>query len=175
LRAAASVAAALASGYACDDYLRYLVHAGLVEPDGGLRAERDNRTAHAAHYRRHRDLTGFVGGRCSACGTVQFPRMPACVNPACRAFDTQDDYRLADLPASVKTYTEDWLAYTPQPPLVYGNVALPDAGNVFIDFTDVDPGELAVGAPVRFVFRIKDQDRVRGFRRYFWKATLARS
>ena len=32
-------------------------------------------------------------------------------------------------------------------------------------------GELEVGTRVRFVFRIKDVDAVRGFRRYFWKAT----
>ena len=34
--------------------------------------------------------------------------------------------------------------------------------------------ELEVGTPVRFIFRIKDFDRVRGFRRYFWKATPER-
>ena len=38
-----------------------------------------------------------------------------------------------------------------------------------------DPGEVSVGAALRFVFRIKDVDRVRGFHRYFWKATLRRS
>ena len=40
-----------------------------------------------------------------------------------------------------------------------------------MELTDVEPGELAVNDEVRFVFRIKDDDRARGFRRYFWKAT----
>jgi hydroxymethylglutaryl-CoA synthase len=44
---------------------------------------------------------------------------------------------------------------------------------VMIDFTDVDPGELAVGQPMRMMFRIKDIDQQRGFRRYFWKAAPA--
>jgi uncharacterized OB-fold protein len=96
------------------------------------------------------------------------------VNPACRAFDTQAEHRLAELPGRVKTFTEDWLAYTPSPPHVYGNVELEGGGNVFMEFTDVAAGELAVGAALRFVFRVKDVDRVRGFRRYFWKATLVR-
>jgi len=40
------------------------------------------------------------------------------------------------------------------------------------DLTDVMPDmELSVGMPLRMVFRVKDYDRARGFRRYFWKAT----
>ncbi len=31
-------------------------------------------------------------------------------------------------------------------------------------------GKVAVGMPMRMVFRIKDQDQQRGFTRYFWKA-----
>ena len=76
----------------------------------------------------------------------------------------------ADLEAAVKTFTEDWLAFTPAPPLVYGNVAFAAGGNAFIEFTDAAPGETAVGQPVRFVFRLKDRDALRGFHRYFWKA-----
>jgi uncharacterized OB-fold protein len=96
------------------------------------------------------------------------------VNPDCRALHTQDDHRLADTPGRVKTYTEDWLAFSRSPPLVYGNVAFEGGGNVFIEFADTPPGSISVGTPVRFVFRIKDFDRLRGFRRYAWKATPAR-
>jgi hypothetical protein len=32
-----------------------------------------------------------------------------------------------------------------------------------------------VGLPVRFMFRIKDFDGIRGFRRYFWKAVPVRN
>ena len=41
-----------------------------------------------------------------------------------------------------------------------------------LDLTDIDPnGELEVDQPLRMVFRIKEFDTKRGFRRYFWKAT----
>jgi hypothetical protein len=42
-----------------------------------------------------------------------------------------------------------------------------------MEFTDLTCGELKVNDTVRFVYRIKDEDRTRGFRRYFWKATTA--
>lgn len=169
------LSAALAAGAEDREYLRFLSNQGVIDVDFGMRAERDNRTAQSAAWRRHRDVTAFVGGRCRACGTVQFPKMPGCVNPECRALHTQDDHPLADSAGRVKTYTEDWLAYTRSPPLVYGNVALEDGGNVFIEFADTPQGALEVGAPTRFVFRIKDFDRLRGFRRYAWKATPART
>ena len=40
-----------------------------------------------------------------------------------------------------------------------------------MEFTDVEAGALQVDDAVRFVYRIKDEDRARRFRRYFWKAT----
>ena len=170
-----AVARTLAAGRTDHAYVRFLSHGGALPMDWGMRAERDSRTAHSAHYRKHRDLNGFVGGRCTACGAVQFPRSRACVNPACRAFDTQVEHVLAQSLGRVKTYTEDWLAFVPEPPLQYGNVTFSEGGNAFIEFTDVEPGELSVGAAVRFVFRIKDVDHVRDFHRYFWKATLVRN
>lgn len=164
-------AGALADGAVDTDYVRFLSNCGVLDVDWGMRAERDNRTAQSTAWRKHEDVTGFVGGRCTQCGTVQFPRSRACVNPDCRAFDTQLPQPLSALTGTVKTYTEDWLAVTRSPPHVYGNVALQGGGNVFTEFADTPAGALAVGTSVRFVFRIKDIDAVRGFRRYSWKAT----
>ena len=165
-----SFRAALAAGRQETSYTRYLAHQGLLEMELGMRGERDNRTAQSVAWRKRRTVTAFIGGRCRDCNTVQYPLTRACVNPACRAFDTQEEFPLADSPAKVKTFTEDWLAFTPAPPLVYGNVAFAAGGNAFIEFTDATPGDTAVGQPVRFVFRLKDRDVLRGFHRYFWKA-----
>jgi len=155
------------------NYTRFLAHCGLLPVEAGLRAERDNRTAQSVAWRKHAEISAFTGGRCRACGAVQFPRARVCVNPACRKTDTQDAHRLAESLGRVKTFTEDWLAYTPRPPLIYGNVAFEEGGNAFIEFADFESGEVAVGTPVRFVFRVKDVDPQRGFRRYFWKAAPA--
>ncbi|MCS6946256.1 MAG: OB-fold domain-containing protein, partial [Steroidobacteraceae bacterium] len=153
-----------------NNYLRYLSHAGLIDIDFGMRAERDQRTAHSVAWRKHRAVTAFVGGRCDHCGTVQYPASRACVAPHCRRIGTQREYRLAESSGRVKTFTEDWQAFSPRPPYVYGNIEFAEGGNLLMELTDIGPGELAVGDRVRFVFRIKDIDRQRGFRRYCWKA-----
>lgn len=167
------LAATLARRREEPSYTRFLAHSGVLEVDFGMRAERDNRTAHSVAWRKHEIIDAFRGGRCRDCGTVQFPRSRVCVNPDCRRTDTQDSHRLADSGGTVKTFTEDWQAYSQRPPYVYGNVNFTEGGNLLMEFTDLDPGELAVGDPVRFVLRIKDQDPLRRYRRYFWKAVKA--
>jgi len=151
-------------------YTRYLSHAGLLEVDFGMRAERDNRSAHSVAWRKHRQVTAFVGGRCRSCDTLQFPRSRVCVNPECRRTDTQSDYRLAEVTGRIKSFTEDWQAYSPRPPAIYGNIEFEGGGNLLMELTDVDPGEVSVGMQVGFAFRIKDVDPLRSFKRYFWKA-----
>lgn len=167
------VAAALARRRDETHYTRFLSHCGLLDADFGMRAERDNRTAHSVAWRKHDIIDAFRGGRCRDCGTVQFPRSRVCVNPDCRRTDSQDSYRLADSTGTVKTFTEDWQAYSRRPPYMYGNVGFAEGGNLLMEFTDLDAGELAVGDRVRFVLRIKDHDPLRRFRRYFWKAVKA--
>jgi hydroxymethylglutaryl-CoA synthase len=142
----------------------------LLNVDFGMRAERDNRSAHSVAWRKHRQLTAFVGGDCRNCGTVQFPKSRVCVNPECRATDTQADHPLALKTGKVKSFTEDWQAYSPRPPAIYGNVEFEGGGNLLMELTDVDAGEVGVGMRVGFAFRIKDVDALRSFKRYFWKA-----
>ena len=162
-----SLARAIAAGVREDNYSRYLALRGLLPLETGIRAERDNRTALSAFWRKHEAITAFKGGKCSRCGTLQFPPTRLCVN--CGAEGTQEPVRLADMTGRVRSFTEDWLAYTPKPPLVFGNVGFEDGANVMMEFTDVEPGQLEVGAPVDMRFRIKDLDERRAFRRYFWK------
>ena len=72
----------------------------------------------------------------------------------------------------LKMTTVPVFAYSPSPPAYYGMVQFAEGGRAMLDFTDVDAdAKLAVGDPMRMMFRIKDYDSKRGFRRYFWKAT----
>jgi 3-hydroxy-3-methylglutaryl CoA synthase/uncharacterized OB-fold protein len=167
---ASTVRAQLASGFEDDNYLRFLSFCGEIDVDWGIRAERDNRTALSAFNRHRRTITSFVGGICSACGTRQFPKGQCCVNPQCRRFDTLVDEPFQHKIGKVRSFTEDWLAVSANPPMMYGNVGFEDGGVVMMELADFEPGQLAVGTPVRFVFRIKDRDPKRHFHRYFWKA-----
>lgn len=162
--------AMLAAGVEDDNYLRYLSINQHIEMDWGMRAERDSKTAQSAFFRHRATVTGCVGGRCSACGTNQFPISRVCVNPECRLVDTLAPEPFADKTAFVKSYTEDWLALSFDPPLKYGNVRFEGGGVAMLEFSDFDPGELHVGAPLELQFRLKDVDEKRGFRRYCWKA-----
>lgn len=164
---------AVARGRTETNYAKFLAASGRIDIDWGMRAERDNRTAQTVAFNKSRDIYGFVGGICSKCDTPQFPKSRRCVNPACAALDTQGDHRFADLSGVIKTYTEDHLAFTREPPLVYGNVSFAGGGNVFMEMADFAPGEARVGATVEMRFRIKDIDPARGFHRYFWKAAPA--
>jgi 3-hydroxy-3-methylglutaryl CoA synthase len=151
------------------NYVRYLSHRGLVSVDRGNRAEFDNRAALTTFYRKRDMVTGFKGGRCEACGTVQFPRAAMCVNPECRATNTQKPIALSGMSGKVKSFTEDWLAATPNPPLHYGNIELEGGATIMMEITDCEPGTLQVGTPVEMHFRIKAVDEKRDFTRYFWK------
>jgi uncharacterized OB-fold protein len=155
-------------------YLRLLSFTGQIDLEWGMRAEMDNKTAMSAAWRDQARAARFEGGRCSRCGTVQFPGSHVCVNPDCRAQDTQVPLSLADTPARVLSHTSDFLAYTPNPPFQFGHIDFDGGGRVLMEFADTDPDELRVGLPVRMVYRVKDFDRQRGFRRYFWKATPVR-
>ncbi|MFN3232044.1 MAG: 3-oxoacyl-[acyl-carrier-protein] synthase III C-terminal domain-containing protein [Alphaproteobacteria bacterium] len=173
LPARSGVTGALARGVEDDNYPRFLSFNGLLDYEWGIRAERDNRTAQSTFYRKRDAITSFMGGKCTQCGTVQFPKTAICVNPNCGARDTQEDHPFAETEGQIKTFTEDNLAYSPNPPLQYGNVAFADGGNVYMDLTDFEAGTIAVGNKLKMVFRIKDFDDKRGFRRYFWKAAPA--
>lgn len=153
-------------------YLKYLSFTGQIDLDWGMRAEMDNKTALSAAWRSVDMVQGFSGGRCSRCGTVQFPGSRICVNPECGAVDTQSPHRLADESACIRSYTCDWLSYKQCPPFQFGHVEFESGARVLMEFTDSEPDELTVGTPLRMLFRIKEVDPQRGFRRYFWKAAV---
>ncbi len=170
------VSAALASRQPETNYQKYLAFNELIALDKGMRAERDDyKTALTVTYRRRDMLLGLVGGRCTQCGTLQFPRADVCVNPQCKAMHTQEPHNFREAPAKVLTWSADYLTYTPDPPSHYGMISFDDGGRFMTDFTDVNVGEIEVGMPVRMVFRIKSIDHLRGFVRYFWKAVPART
>ena len=170
LKALSPVRALLEQGERDDNYMRYLSFNSLIKLDWGIRAERDNRTSQSAFFRQRKAMTGFIGGRCQACNTPQFPRNAVCVNPDCRRPGEQANESFKDKAATMKSYTEDWLAVSHNPPLMYGNVRFEGGGVVMMEYADFSPGDLKVGTPVSMQFRIKDEDSRRGFKRYFWKA-----
>ena len=155
------------------NYQKFLAFNDNIVMERGMRSELDKATAMSALYRKRDMLTGFIGGKCNVCGTLQFPRSNVCVNPNCNAFHTQEPQPFADMKGRIMSFTADNLTYTADPPACYGMVQFEEGGRLMIDFTDIAPDELKVGRSMDMVFRIKDVDPQRGFVRYFWKATPA--
>lgn len=152
------------------NYNKFLAFNDLVEQEHGIRSEVDKQTALTTLYRNREMLTALVGGRCTVCGTIQFPKTNVCVSPNCGEIGTQDDYPFADVPANILTWSADYLTYTIDPPAYYGMVVFKEGGRLLADFTDVDHGSIDVGSEMEMVFRVKEFDDKRGFRKYFWKA-----
>ncbi len=164
------VAGSLANKKTVDNYLKWLKFRDLIQTEMGIRAEAPTQTATTVLWRKNKMILGLVGGKCKRCGTPQFPKMDICVNPACGAFHSQEDYEFADVPARVKTFTADMLSVSVDPPAIYGMVQFEDGGRMVADFTDCELDDLKVGLPVQMVFKRKGVDAERGFVNYFWKA-----
>lgn len=152
------------------NYMKFLTFRGLVEFEKGMRAEIDKKTSLTTLYRHEDMIMGLVGGKCKETGVVQFPRSRISVNPNNHAVDTQEPYKFAEKVGNVLSWSADFLTFSMSPPNHYGMVTFKEGGRIMMDFTDVQPGDVESGIDVRMVFRIKDFDERRGFRRYFWKA-----
>lgn len=85
--------------------------------------------------------------------------------------DTQKPHKLAERRGQVLSWSAESLSFHRAPPHQYGQVDFEGGGRILMEFTDVAKGDVASGTEVEMVFRIKDIDELRGFTRYFWKAT----
>ncbi len=174
-RPARGVTGSLADRKEETNYLKFLFFNGLIEWEKGMRAEKDNKTALTTLYRNEDMILGLVGGRCRETGVVQFPRTRISVSPNNPAMDTQEPYKFAERKAKVLSYSADFLTFSMAPPNHYGMVDFEGGGRIYVDITDVEQGDVDTGLPVKMMFRLKEVDEKRGFRRYFWKAVPDRS
>jgi 3-hydroxy-3-methylglutaryl CoA synthase len=161
---------ALANRKPVNNYQKYLKFRDLLTTEMGIRAEAPTQTAMTVLYRENKMLMGLVGGKCTKCGTPQFPKAPICVNPDCNAFHTQEDHEFADSTGTIKAFTGDLLSVSVAPPNCYGMVQFEGGGRIMADFTDCEVAELSVGQPVVMAMRKRYEDKDRGFHGYFWKA-----
>jgi 3-hydroxy-3-methylglutaryl CoA synthase len=155
------------------NYIKFLAFRDGIDLERGIRSEQDKQTPLAMMWRNRAAYTSMVGGKCTKCGTPQYPSSRICVNPECTAVDSQEPYSFADKIGRINSYTADLLAYSPEPPSCYGMIEFKEGGRWMMDMIDMEPADLAVGLEMRMVFRIRDTDPQRGFRRYHWKATPA--
>ncbi len=119
-------------------------------------------------FRDRKLLLPLHGGKCPRCGVVQFPRHRVCIECGCG--DGLDDVALGRR-GTLFTFTHDHLFESLDPPTTHAVVDLEGGGRLYLQLTDCDPDQVAIGIPVELTFRrLHDSG---GFHNYFWKARPA--
>jgi hydroxymethylglutaryl-CoA synthase len=163
-RAAVSVARQVAGGGRVP-YASFLTWRGFLQREPPRRPDPE-RPAAPPSFRREAWKFAFTGSRCQACGTRHLPPQRVCVK--CQAVDRMAPERMADVPATISTYTVDRLAYSLSPPVVAAVVDFEGGGRFQCELTDVDPGAVKIGDRVEMTFR--RLFTASGVHNYFWKA-----
>jgi 3-hydroxy-3-methylglutaryl CoA synthase/uncharacterized OB-fold protein len=163
-----SVAAQAAGGRAIP-YATFLTWRGFLTREPPRRPDPE-RPAAPPSYRSERWKFAFTGSRCRACNTRQVPPQRVCVH--CQAVDKSTRERMADVPATIATFTVDRLAYSLSPPVVAAVIDFDGGGRFQCELTDVDPASVKIGDRVEMTFR--RLFTASGVHNYFWKARPVR-
>jgi uncharacterized OB-fold protein len=100
--------------------------------------------------RRQEEVLCMYGTKCKVCGTIQYPPQRVCTK--CHAKDQSDKIRLSDKKGEIYSWTVDYGAGAPEPPII-AFVNLEGGGRVFCILTDAAFDDVKIGMPVEFTFR----------------------
>ena len=164
------VAAQIAAGSTALDYATFLSWRGFLDREPPRRPDPDPVAAPPA-LRRTSWKFALVAAKCTRCGTRSLP--PDRVCQQCHAVDEMAPEPLADVPATVTTYTVDRLAYTPSPPMLMVVLDFDGGGRMRCQLTDAAEDEAGIGLRVEMTFR--RLVTAAGVHNYFWKARPVRS
>src|SRR5271165_4504891 len=169
-RQAQPVAAQIAAGSTALDYATFLSWRGFLDREPPRRPDPDP-VAAPPSLRRTSWKFALVAAKCTRCGTRSLP--PDRVCQQCHAVDEMAPEPLADVPATVTTYTVDRLAYTPSPPMLMVVLDFDGGGRMRCQLTDAAEDEAGIGLRVEMTFR--RLVTAAGVHNYFWKARPVRS
>ena len=147
------------------DYNLYLTWRGFLDREPPRRPDPDRPGAPPA-FRSEDWKYAFVGSRDRSSGAIHLP--PMRVSMAGGAVDDMERVRMADTPATIATFTVDYLAFSLSPPTVAVVIDFDGGGRFQAEMTDVDPNEVKIGDRVEMTFR--RLFTAQGIHNYFWKA-----
>jgi hydroxymethylglutaryl-CoA synthase len=152
-------------------YEQYLRWRELVQLQPAARPPIEDRMPSPAAQRREVPwelrLTGTL---CRHCGTPQYPPQRVCVN--CHTKDDTEPYRFTDVPATVFSYSHDYVMESGDSPVTVTFVDFEGGGRIMCEMTDRDVEAVAVGMPVEMTFRRLYY--VNGVYNYWWKCRPVR-
>ena len=151
---------------AYEDYLRWRGHVAQEPP----RRPAPQPISLQAAWRDREVNIRFHGGKCAACGEVQYPPQKVCA--FCRAIDQWEMVRLADKGGVIKTFSMDYVSGTHDTPLVLTVVDFNGGGRALCMMTDRKIEDVRVGLPIEMSFR--KLDVIDGIHNYYWKSMPVR-
>ena len=150
-------------------YNQFLTWRGFLHREPPRRPEPD-RPAGPPSLRTQAWKYGLYGSRDES-GFVYLP--PARVSMKSGSIDQMEMVRMADVQATIATYTVDRLAFSMSPPVVAAVIDFDGGGRFQCELTDVDPASVKIGDRVEMTFR--RLYTVDGIHNYFWKAKPVRA
>ena len=147
------------------DYNLYLTWRGFLDREPPRRPAPDRPGAPPA-FRSEDWKYAFVGSRDRSSGAIHLPPMRVSMDGG--AVDDMERVRMADTPATIATFTVDYLAFSLSPPTVAVVIDFDGGGRFQAEMTDVDPNEVKIGDRVEMTFR--RLFTAQGIHNYFWKA-----
>ncbi|HEY8515049.1 MAG TPA: OB-fold domain-containing protein [Candidatus Binatia bacterium] len=142
-------------------YGKYLRFRRLLKKD----APAQTQSTPVVLFRDRKTLLPLYGGRCKACGTVQYPPHRVCIE--CSDRSGLEPVKLKRT-GKVFTFVVDHVAESPDGPVVSAVIDLDGGGRVLMELTDCSPDEIEIDMPVELTFR-RYHDGF-GMKNYFWKA-----
>lgn len=158
-----TIAEQIAAGNDGLRYADFLTWRGVLEREPPRRPDPESPAAPPT-FRSERWKYAFVGSRDRTSGAIHLP--PQRVSVKGGAVDDMELVPMADVPATVATFTIDRLAYSLAPPTIAVVIDFDGGGRFTCQLTDAT--EVAIGDRVQMTFR-----RImtaNGIHNYFWKA-----
>lgn len=152
------------------DYQKFLTWRGFLKREPPRRPDPLAPEAPPAH--RYKDWKfSFTATTCDACGMRHLPPQDVCAG--CGAVRQMKPERMADVKATITTFTIDRLAFSENPPKVAAVLDFDGGGRYRAELTDVDPETVAIGDRVEMTFRRLFESG--GIVNYHWKARPIRA
>jgi len=161
----------LASKETVADYDGMLQWRRLLAKEPARRPPPEPMSLQALWRERDQNLRLYAS-RCTACGRVQYPPQRICTS--CHEKDRMQPYRLADRRGEIFTYSMDYVAGTPDTPLVITIINFQGGGRMLSMLTDRKVEDVRVGLPIEMTFR-KVGVFNDGIHNYYWKAMPVRA
>ncbi len=160
----------LASKAKLPAYENFLRWRGLLPAEPARRPDPLPVSLQAAWRDAERNLR-FHGGKCNACGHIQYPPQKQCA--FCKALDSWSPVRLSDKEAKIVTFSMDYVAGTQDVPLVITVVDFDGGGRALLMMADREIDQVKVGMPVEMTFR--KLGVIGGIHNYYWKSAPIRA